>query len=140
MTDNTPSTLDSPGFPDALRGTLIERMQIEVTELSAQRITASMPVVGNTQPHGLLHGGASVALAETIGSLGAAEHAGRGRAVVGIDINATHHRGVREGRVHGLATPVHLGRTMVSYDIVISDDEGRRVCSARLSCLILNDR
>src|SRR5579875_1388366 len=95
-----------------------------------------MPVAGNTQPYGLLHGGASCVLAETLGSLGAALHAGEGRAVVGIEMSATHHRAARDGEVTGVATLVHGGRTLASYQIVITDDEGRRVCTSRLTCLI----
>jgi uncharacterized protein (TIGR00369 family) len=82
-----------------------------------------------------LHGGASCVLAETLGSTGAAMHAGRGGFTVGIEINATHHRAASAGRVTGVATQVHGGRTLASYDIVITDDRGRRVCTARLSCM-----
>ncbi|MCB7137381.1 hotdog fold thioesterase [Cellulosimicrobium marinum] len=112
-------------------------MGIELQEVSAERVTARMPVAGNTQPAGLLHGGASVVLAETLGSVAAQLHAGAGRAAVGTEVNATHHRAVREGWVHGEATAVHLGRTTASYEIVVSDDAGRRVCTARLSCMVL---
>jgi 1,4-dihydroxy-2-naphthoyl-CoA hydrolase len=95
-----------------------------------------MPVAGNIQPYGLLHGGASCVLAETAGSLAAALHAGPGHAVVGIEISATHHRGAREGDVTAVATLAHGGRTVATYDIVISDATGRRVCTSRLTCLI----
>ena len=98
-----------------------------------------MPVDGNTQPLGLLHGGASCVLAETLGSIGASLHAGTlqaGAVAVGVDINATHHRMVTSGAVTGVATPAHLGRTAATYDIVITDDADRRVCTARLTCLI----
>jgi uncharacterized protein (TIGR00369 family) len=95
-----------------------------------------MPVEGNTQPLGLLHGGASVALAETLGSTGAALHAGPGRFVVGVDINATHHRAARSGIVTGVATPLHLGRTIASYEVAISDEQERRICTCRITCLI----
>ena len=88
-----------------------------------------MPVAGNTQPYGLLHGGASVVLAETLGSLGAALHAGPGRVAVGLDINATHHRAARAGHVRGVATPLQLGRTLASYEVVITDDEGPHGCA-----------
>jgi 1,4-dihydroxy-2-naphthoyl-CoA hydrolase len=119
-------------------GALGERMGIMITEASPERVTATMPVAGNTQPYGLLHGGASCVLAETIGSIGAVLH---GLTVdrpfaVGVDINATHHKGVRSGTVTGVATPLHLGRTAVTYDIVITDDDGDRVCTARLTCLL----
>ena len=117
-------------------GTLVGRMGIRIAAASASRVVATMPVAGNTQPFGLLHGGASCVLAETIGSLGAALHAGLGRIVVGIEISATHHRGVREGEVTAVATLVHGGQTLATYDVVITDSAGRRVCTSRLTCLI----
>jgi uncharacterized protein (TIGR00369 family) len=121
-------------------GTLADRMGIRITSatLSAggPRIEATMPVAGNLQPYGLLHGGASCVLAETIGSLGAALHAGPDRIVVGIEISATHHRGARDGVVTGVATLAHGGRTVATFDIVISDEAGQRVCTSRLTCLI----
>jgi 1,4-dihydroxy-2-naphthoyl-CoA hydrolase len=116
--------------------TLPGRMGIKILSASASQVVATMPVDGNIQPHGLLHGGASCVLAETIGSLGAYLHAGAGRAVVGIEISATHHRGVREGEVTAVATLLHGGRTLVSYDIGVTDAAGHRVCTARLTCLI----
>ena len=117
------------------RGTLTEKMGIEVVEASAQRVVGTMPVAGNTQPYGLLHGGASCVLAETLGSLGAAMHAGPDRATIGIEINATHHGGARDGTVTGVATLLHGGRTLASYEVVITDDHGHRVCTSRLTCL-----
>ena len=111
-------------------------MGITVTAASAERVTGAMPVDGNIQPYGLLHGGASCVLAETLGSLGAALQAGPGRFAVGIEISATHHRAVTDGMVTGVATRVHGGRTAATYEIAISDDRGRRVCSARLTCLL----
>lgn len=116
--------------------TLVGRMGIKIIEASAQRAVATMPVAGNTQPYGLLHGGASCVLAETLGSLAAALHAGPDRITVGIEINATHHRAASAGLVTAVATMVHGGSTLATYDIVISDDQGRRVCTARLSCLL----
>jgi uncharacterized protein (TIGR00369 family) len=118
-------------------GTLIERMGIVLLEATADRVVGTMPVAGNTQPAGLLHGGASVVLAETLGSFAAQLHAGEGQAVVGIEINATHHHGPRDGIVTGVATPIHRGRTTASYEIVIETAAGRRVCTARLTCLVL---
>lgn len=119
-------------------GALAERMGITLAEASPERVVGSMPIEGNTQPYGLLHGGASCVLAETLGSIGSALH---GMTVdrplaVGVDINATHHKAVRSGQVTGVATPIHRGRTAVTYEIVISDDAGDRVCSARLTCLL----
>jgi 1,4-dihydroxy-2-naphthoyl-CoA hydrolase len=121
-------------------GTLPDRMGIKIISASMSeagpRVEATMPVAGNIQPYGLLHGGASCVLAETIGSLGAALHAGADRIVVGIEISATHHRGARDGLVTGIATLAHGGRTVATFDIVITDDAGRRVCTSRLTCLI----
>jgi 1,4-dihydroxy-2-naphthoyl-CoA hydrolase len=122
-------------------GALNERLGVTLLEVSAERVVATMPVEGNTQPVGLLHGGASVALAETLGSLGSTIHGYPDRIPVGVDINATHHRAARSGMVTGVATPLHLGRTMASYEVVISDDDGRRVCTSRITCaLVPKDR
>lgn len=115
---------------------LMERMHIEVLEGSPERLVARMPVEGNTQPYGLLHGGASVVLAETLGSLGSAMHAGPDRVAVGLDINATHHRAVRSGFVTGTATALSLGNTLACYEVVITDESDRRVCTCRITCLI----
>jgi uncharacterized protein (TIGR00369 family) len=117
-------------------GTLAGSMGIKILSASGTEVVATMPVAGNIQPYGLLHGGASCVLAETIGSLAAALHAGPGRMVVGIEISATHHRGAREGEVTAVATQAHGGRTLATYDIVISDQDGHRVCTSRLTCLI----
>jgi len=122
------------------RGTLVERLGIELVEAGPDRVVGTMPVAGNTQPYGLLHGGASVALAETLGSYAAALHAGPGRQAVGIEVSATHHRSVREGVVTGRATAVHLGGTTATYEIVVEDGTSRRICTARLTCLLIADR
>lgn len=118
------------------RDTLIERMGIEITEATAERVVGRMPVEGNTQPYGLLHGGASCVLAETLGSTGAAIHAGSGRSAVGIEINATHHRSATSGYVTGVAVRVHGGRTIATYEIEITDEQGSRVCTSRLTCML----
>ncbi len=117
-------------------GHLHERMGIEVLEASAERMVGRMPVAGNTQPYGLLHGGASCVLAETLGSFGATLHAGPGRIAMGIEISATHHRSATSGHITAIATLVHGGRTLATYDIEINDDGGRRVCTARLTCML----
>jgi len=124
-------------FARANMGALNERMGIELVEVAPERVVATMPVEGNTQPYGLLHGGASVVLAETLGSVAAALNAGPDRFAVGVDINATHHRSATKGTVTGVATPLHRGRSMASYEIVISDEEGRRVCTSRITCALL---
>jgi 1,4-dihydroxy-2-naphthoyl-CoA hydrolase len=123
------------GMPEGM-GALNDKMGIVLTEVGAERVVATMPVEGNTQPYGLLHGGASVVLAETLGSIGAALHAGLGKAVVGLDINATHHRAARSGLVTGTATPISLGHTLACDEVVVTDDQGRRVCTSRITCLI----
>ncbi|MFH8725959.1 PaaI family thioesterase [Streptomyces termitum] len=117
-------------------GHLGNRMGVRIVEASAERVVGTLPVEGNTQPYGLLHGGASAVLAETLGSVGAMLHGGASKIAVGVDLNCTHHRGARSGLVTGVATPVHRGRSTATYEIVISDEEGRRVCSARLTCML----
>ncbi|OFS14017.1 PaaI family thioesterase [Kytococcus sp. HMSC28H12] len=145
MTDSTPQSQTPNAVAEELSrvfalgpGALAQKMGIEITHADADRVEASMPVEGNTQPYGLLHGGASVVLAETVGSIAAALHAGPQRAAVGVDISATHHRAGRTGHVHAVATPLHRGRTTASYDIVITDDAGKRVCTSRLTCSLLS--
>ncbi|MEU7937037.1 PaaI family thioesterase [Microbispora bryophytorum] len=119
---------------------LHRRMGIEILEASAERVVGRMPVEGNVQPYGLLHGGASCVLAETLGSTGAALHAGPGRIAVGIEISATHHRSATSGHVTAVATRVHGGRTLATYAIEITDDGGRAVCTARLTCMLRDAR
>lgn len=121
-------------------GTLAERMGIEFVEATPDRVVATMPVAGNTQLQGMLHGGASVVLAESIGTFGAALHAGRDRIAVGVDINATHHAAARHGLVTGTAIPLKLGQSLATYEVVVTDDDGRRVCSARITCAIQGRR
>jgi len=118
-------------------GGLGERLGISIVEASAERVVGTMPVDGNTQPYGLLHGGASCALAESLGSVGAAMHAATwGGHALGIEISATHHRAARTGVVTGVATPLLLGGSVATYEIVITDEAGARVCTARLTCLL----
>jgi uncharacterized protein (TIGR00369 family) len=121
-------------------GHLGTRMGVEIVEASADRVVGTMPVEGNTQPYGLLHGGASAVLAETLGSVGSMLHGGSSKIAVGVDLNCTHHRGARSGLVTGVATPLHRGRSTATYEIVISDEDGHRVCSARLTCLLRDVR
>jgi uncharacterized protein (TIGR00369 family) len=120
------------------QGALDIKMGIEMLEVSPQRLVARMPVEGNTQPIGLLHGGANVVLAESLGSIGTQLHAGPDRKIVGVDINATHHKSATSGFVTAVATPVSLGRTLCVYEIVITNEAGQRTCTARITCLILN--
>jgi 1,4-dihydroxy-2-naphthoyl-CoA hydrolase len=98
------------------------------------RLTATMPVDGNRQPFGLLHGGASAAFAETLGSCLANLAAPEGTVPVGVDLNATHHRSAQSGLVTGVCTPIHEGRSTATYQVEISNEAGKRVCTARLTC------
>jgi 1,4-dihydroxy-2-naphthoyl-CoA hydrolase len=123
-------------FNAASAGGLAQRMGIVVTAAEQGRVEATMPVEGNTQPYGLLHGGASAALAETIGSIAGAIHAGPSRMIVGVDLSCTHHRAVRSGMVTGIATALHEGGTVATYAIRIADVDDRLVCTARLTCLV----
>ena len=116
-------------------GGLNEKLGVEILEATAERVVGTMPVEGNTQPYGLLHGGASVVLAEGVGS---ALHGLPDKLSVGVDINATHHRSARSGIVTGVATAIHLGRSMAAYEVVISDEEGRRLCTSRITCALLD--
>ena len=117
-------------------GALAEKMGMEFTEFSPERAVARMPVAGNTQPVGLLHGGAYVVLGESLGSMHANLHAGPGRLAVGIDINATHTRSATEGWVTGVCTPLHLGRSLTVHEIVVSDDQGRRCSTVRITNMV----
>lgn len=121
-------------------GALDKKMGIEIIEASPERLVATMPVEGNTQPIGLLHGGANVVLAESLGSVGTQLHAGADRKIVGVDINATHHKSATSGIVTAVATAISLGKTMCSYNVEIKNDKGERTCTARITCLILNQR
>jgi uncharacterized protein (TIGR00369 family) len=121
-------------------GALDKKMGIEIIEASPQRLVGTMPVEGNTQPMGLLHGGANVVLAESLGSIGTQLHAGADRRIVGVDINATHHKSAVSGVVTAVATAISLGNTMCSYDVVITNEAGQRTCTARITCLILAQR
>ncbi len=120
------------------RNTLAEALGIEITEIGADFVRGRMPVDRRTlQPYGLLHGGASVALAETLGSLGGALAAPDGTQVVGLEINANHLRGKREGWVTGTARPMHLGRTTQVWEIRIEDDTQALVCTSRLTLAVV---
>ena len=121
-------------------GALDQKMGIKILEAEQGRIVGTMPVEGNTQPMGLLHGGASVVLAESLGSIGTSLHAGPNRKIVGVDINATHHKSATSGLVTGVATAISLGKTLCSWEIVITNEAGERTCTARITCLILAER
>jgi len=121
---------------------LADVLGIEMEELTAERVIATMPVDRRThQPFGLLHGGASVALAETVASLGAWMNIDRARqAAVGLEINANHLRAKRDGVVRAVATPLHRGRTTQVWAVEIRDEEGRMVCVSRCTIAVVEQR
>lgn len=118
---------------------LASALGIELVELGPDRVIATMPVDARTrQPFGLLHGGASVALAETVASLGAWQNVRREREMaVGLEINANHLRAVRDGTVRAVATPIHRGRSTQVWAIEISDEAGGAVCISRCTLAVL---
>ena len=126
--------IDLPALFSA--GHLGERMGLQVLEASPERVVGTLPVEGNTQPYGLLHGGASAVLAETLGSVGAMLHGGPQKSAVGVDLSCTHHSALTSGLVTGVATPAHRGRSTATYEIVLTAESGKRVCTARLTCLL----
>jgi uncharacterized protein (TIGR00369 family) len=136
--------MTQPDFLEIIRergsGALDKKMGIEIIEASPERLVGRMPVEGNTQPIGLLHGGANVVLAESLGSIGTALHAGPDRRIVGVDINATHHKSATTGFVTGVATAISLGKTLCVYEIVITNEAGERTCTSRITCMILAQR
>jgi uncharacterized protein (TIGR00369 family) len=122
-------------------GALDSKLGITVLEESAERVVATMPVQGNTQSFGLLHGGASLAFGEALGSWAAVIHASSlGKNAVGLDISGTHHRGVREGVITGVATAIRLGNTVTSHEVVMTDQTGARLCTVRITNLIVEKR
>lgn len=119
-------------------GTAMQPLGIEFTEVGADFVRATMPVDGRTrQPYGLLHGGASVLLAETLGSTAGGMCVGEGQGVVGIEINANHLAGVREGKVTGTARALHVGRSTQVWEIRIEDDHGRLACVSRITLAVI---
>ena len=117
-------------------GAMVKLIGLEYLELAADRVVARIPVAPNTQPYGLLHGGATAALCETIGSMGTALAVGLERIVTGIELNVNHLRAVRAGHVTATGTPLHLGRTTAVWDMQVHDDEGRLVAVGRLTLVI----
>jgi uncharacterized protein (TIGR00369 family) len=121
-------------------GELNRKLGVVFVEASPERVVATMPVEGNRQPYGLLHGGASVALAESLGSTLAALNCPPDRSAVGIEISATHHRSALTGLVTGVTTPLNVGRTLVTSETVVRDEQDRRVCTVRLTCMLRENR
>ena len=118
---------------DTQGGELARKMGIELLELGAERSVARMPVEGNRQVVGLLHGGAHVVLAESLGSMSSAIHAGPDKIAVGIEINATHSRSVTEGFVEATCEALVLGRTIATHQITIRDQAGNRLSTVRMT-------
>ena len=135
-----PVTAGSPfTIPEHLQGEQLQtRLGIELLTLTREEVVGRMPVAGNRQPYGLLHGGASAVLAESLGSVLAALHVLPDRSPVGLELSCTHHRAAVDGFVTGTARPVHVGRSTSTSEIVIVDEQGRRTCTARLTCLHLD--
>lgn len=128
--------------PEALnatsRDTMVAHLGIVYTRLGDDTLEAEMPVDARThQPFGLLHGGASAVLAETLGSMAGYLMTREGQCVVGTELNATHHRAVSQGKVRGVCQPLHLGKQTQSWEIVVFDEQGRRCCTCRLSTRVM---
>lgn len=113
-----------------------ERLDIRVTEARRDRVVGTMPVEGNTQPFGLLHGGACILLAESLASIGSGLQAGPDYEVVGIEVGASHHRSASAGTVTGTATPLHSGRTLSTWHVQVTDEQGRVLSTSRVTCLL----
>ena len=123
---------------DILKNTAVERLGIEFLEVGDDYLRARVPVDTRTrQPYGILHGGVSVVLAETLGSCGAAFAAPEGHRAVGLDINANHLRATTSGWVTGTARPVHVGRTTQVWQIDLQDEQGRLTCVSRITMAVL---
>ncbi|RBY76693.1 aromatic compound degradation protein PaaI [Geodermatophilus sp. TF02-6] len=130
-------TVDRPAWLDTgHQGPLDDKLGIRITDYDPDHVVATMPVEGNQQPFGLLHGGATCALAETVGSWAAALGAGPGRQAVGVELNVSYLRAATSGVVTAVATPVRRGRTLATFLIEVTDEQGRRTASARLTCML----
>ena len=121
-----------------MRSPLDDKLGVRITDYDPDRIVATMPVAGNEQPFGLLHGGATCTLVETVGSVAAALGAGPGRQVVGTELNVSYLRAATFGEVTAVCTPVRRGRTLSTFQIDITDNKGNRTATARLTCMSLN--
>lgn len=129
-------TLDELNLTSA--GTLVEHLGIIYTRIDDESLEAEMPVDNRTQqPFGLLHGGASVVLAETLGSMAGFLTTTEGQCVVGTEINASHHRAVASGKVRGVCKPLHLSKTSQVWEIAIFDARDKRCCTSRLTTATL---
>ena len=125
-----------PEWAQGIRSALDDKMGIELFEIGRQRSRGRMPVEGNTQPFGFWHGGASCVLAETLASMAAFAEVGPGGVIFGVDLNATHHRSIRDGWVNGAATPLYIGGRLGTWEVAITNDAGDRLCTARVTCAL----
>jgi len=121
---------------DGLRSPLDDKMGTEWIEVTPTRAEARCPVEGNTQPFGLWHGGGSCVMAEALASLAATAEVGPNGAVTGVDINATHLRGARDGWIRGVATAIRIGGTLATYDVALSQEGGEQICAARITVFL----
>ncbi len=128
--------MDADELANFMRGPLDSKMGLDLLEVSPELVRGRMPVAGNTQPFGLWHGGASCVLAETLASVAGTAAVGQGGRAVGVELNATHHEAVREGYVNGEARALRVGRTLGTWEVILTDDSGRRVCTARVTCAL----
>ena len=115
---------------------LIDRMGIKITDWDPERLVGTMPVAHNRQYFGLLHGGASAVLAETLGSVAAWQWSMPDKVPLGVELSCSHHRSATDGEVTGVCTPLHRGRTVATFEIRIRDEQERPICTARLTCLL----
>ena len=130
-------TVEAPAwFPSDLSSALDEKLGIEITDYDPEHVVARMPVAGNTQPYGLLHGGATCSLVETVGSYAAALNAGPGAVVVGIELNASYVQAATSGSVTAVCTPAGAKLPLSTFLVEVTDDRGRLTASARLTCLV----
>lgn len=127
---------------DKVENTMVSTLGIEITDFGDQYISGKMPVDQRTnQPFGLLHGGASAALAETLGSMGAGSQIDLVKySVVGIELNSSHLKAVKEGWVYGKATPIRIGRTIQVWDIIINNEKNDIVCKSRLTLAVIKKK
>lgn len=130
-----------PEWARDMTSALDEKMGTTILELGPERVTSRTPVEGNTQIMGIWHGGASGVVVESLASMGANAHARTlGRAAVGVDLNVTHHRSASTGYIHGVATPLHLGGQVATYQVELRDDRQRLVATGRLTCQLVSPR
>jgi 1,4-dihydroxy-2-naphthoyl-CoA hydrolase len=132
----SPGVIPSAGLGPEEAGALAPKLGMEFLELGPDRVVARMPVEGNTQPYGILHGGATAALCETVASIGTALRVGLDKQVVGIELNVNHIRAVRDGFITATGVPLHIGKRTAVWDMRVHDDDGKLVAASRLTLVI----